>query len=263
MHDRLQGDMGGAPESGAPRPQTVAVVIPALNERATIVAAIRSAWSGGADQVIVADGGSTDETSALATAEDANVIDAPRGRGQQLNAGLQQVTAEIVILLHADSRLCSTAIPQVREAMRDNQRVASGAFWQRIEARGMAYRAIEVGNRLRAGWLGLAYGDQAIFARRSVFESIGGVPELPIMEDVALSRRLARAGESVILPGPVFISPRRWQKHGVIRQSFRNWAMLTAYCCGASPQFLSRFYTRHDVPVQESERMIERDDTGL
>ena len=125
--------------------------------------------------------------------------------------------------------------------MRD-QRVIGGCFQQRIEAPGWRYRIIERGNAARVRWLGMAYGDQAIFVRKTVFESVGRFPDLRLMEDVFLMKRLTKLGKFVLLPDRLTVSARRWQKHGIIRQTLRNWTLLTFAFCGVSPDRLARYY---------------------
>ena len=121
-----------------------------------------------------------------------------------------------------------------------------GAFSQRIDAGGLAFRLLEWGNARRARWLGLPYGDQAIFVRREAFFAAGGFPDVPLMEDVLLMQRLRRRAWPLLLPGPVHVSARRWQRHGVVRQTIRNWALLAAFASGISPERLARYYRRHD-----------------
>ena len=123
-----------------------------------------------------------------------------------------------------------------------NERTVGGCFQQRIEADGWAYRWLERGNAWRVRWLGMAYGDQGIFIRRSVFERLGRFPDVKLMEDVLLMKRLRGAGRFVLLPERLLVSARRWQRHGIVRQTLRNWMLLTFATCGVSPSCLARFY---------------------
>lgn len=229
----------------------LSVLIPALNEAAQIERAVASAWMAGAGEVVVADGGSGDDTANLAAAAEAKVVLCPPGRAAQQNAAAQQASGDVFLFLHADNWLEADTAAQIERALADPRRL-HGALLQRIDAEGLLYRTLERGNAERVRWLGLPYGDQAIFIRREAFESAGGFPDAPLMEDVLLMQRLRRRAWPLLLPGPVHVSPRRWQKHGVIRQTLRNWSLLAAFSLGTSPQRLAAWYARHDASVGKS-----------
>lgn len=179
----------------------------------------------------MSDGQSADATREVATAAGATVVVGPAGRGGQLRAGVEASGGQAVLMLHADTRLASHAGGQLAEALADPA-IACGAFRQRIDADGARFRWLEAGNAFRARRLGLPYGDQAIFVRRAVLDTIGGVPDLPLMEDVELMLRLRRITRPVLLDGPLHVSARRWLKSGVLRQTAQNWALLAAYLAG-------------------------------
>jgi len=223
----------------------VSVVIPALNEAAGIERSVRSAFDAGADEVIVGDGGSRDETAAEATRLGCRVVVSQAGRAIQQNAAAATATGDVLLFLHADNWLAPRSVDQLRAAV--SETAGCGAFRQRIEARGLSYRALEAGNALRVRWLGAAYGDQGIFVRRDLFEACGGFPATPLMEDLLLMRSLRRRYWPRLLPGPLHVSPRRWQRHGVLRQTWRNWRLLAAERCGVSMETLARQYQRHDL----------------
>jgi rSAM/selenodomain-associated transferase 2 len=220
----------------------ISVIIAALNEAANIVRAVTSAQESGADEVIVADGGSGDETCALAELSGAQVVSTSRGRAVQQNAGARAATGDVLLFLHADNWLGKEAISQIRSAVDRGKNKLCGAFQQKIEAALFIYRLLERGNAERVRWFGLPYGDQAIFVTRGLFEQVGGFPEEPFLEDVLLMQRLRRVSWPLLLPGPVYVSPRRWEQRGVIRQTLRNWGILTAFSLGASPQKLATWY---------------------
>ena len=222
----------------------VSIVIPALNEAAHIAEAVRRAWQTSPAEVIVVDGGSADRTAELAQAAGAAVIVSAAGRARQQNAGARQARGDVLLFLHADCWLAPEAIRQIAEALADPQ-VECGAFRQRIEAEGRLFRWLERGNAWRARRRGMPYGDQGIFVRRATFEALGGFPEVRLMEDVMLMRLLRRRSRPVLLPGPIYVSPRRWQKHGVLRQTARNWLLLTAFRLGVPPDWLAAFYAPH------------------
>ncbi len=220
----------------------ISVIIPTLNEAVRLPAAVSSARAGGCFEVIVGDGGSTDATTHVAGTLGCRVVTAPRGRGPQQNAAARIASGDVLLFLHADSRLPGDAAEQIRGAIaRDGVQV--GAFRQRIERPEWPYRILEVGNALRVRTLRLAYGDQAIFIRRDLFFALQGFPEWPLMEDVGLMQKLRRLGHRpVLLRGPVFVSARRWERCGIVRQTVRNWSLLAAFFCGVSPDRLARHY---------------------
>ena len=164
----------------------------------------------------------------------------------------------MLLFLHADNRLGwddswddsgDDIARQIESALASSRR-QHGALRQRIDAPGLAYRWLERGNAERVRWLGLPYGDQAIFVRREVFFEQGGFPSEPLLEDLLLMQRLRRVGWPVLVDGPVIVSPRRWQRHGVIGQTLRNWWLVARHACGASPAELARHYHRHDSSDQ-------------
>ena len=218
----------------------ISIIVPTLNEEANIAALIAQTRSIGDCEIIVVDGGSTDDTQARATGADRVLISSP-GRAKQQNLGAEVSRGDVLLFLHADCRLPSTALNSIRAALAD-ERVIGGCFQQRIDSPGLRYRWIERGNAWRVRLFKLAYGDQAIFVRRTVFEQLGRFPELRLMEDVFLMKRLRHVGRFVLLPDRLTVSARRWRQHGVIRQTLRNWMLLTLALCGASPDRLVRFY---------------------
>lgn len=218
----------------------LSIVIPTLNEAPRIGAAIDRARALGPLEVIVADGGSTDETLAAASAAD-RVISAPRGRAAQQNAGAAASRGGVLLFLHADCWLDAKAAPQIAAALADPRR-AGGCFRQRIDSAGFRYRALEWGNALRVRLWGLAYGDQAIFVRRTLFEKLGGFPVLSLMEDLFFMKRLRCEGSIALAEGPLHVSARRWQHQGVIRQTARNWCLTALAGAGIPPDRLARFY---------------------
>jgi rSAM/selenodomain-associated transferase 2 len=219
---RLRGGEPSGRPADSPSPK-VSVVIPALDEETAIAASIRSALAAGADEVIVVDGGSRDGTVAVARSLGARVLFSPPGRARQMNAGAAAAMGEVLLFLHADTRLPSGAGAAVR-AVCGRNRALGGAFAVRLGLSpgaslyrrailGLAERMIAVRARLFRAYT----GDQAIFLRRGVFERLGGYPDIPLMEDAALSRRLTRAGKTILVPLPLTTSARRWEAQGPVR----------------------------------------------
>ncbi|NOY29138.1 MAG: glycosyltransferase family 2 protein [Planctomycetes bacterium] len=225
----------------------ISVIIPAINEADWILRAVNRAWEAGVDQVIVVDGGSEDETRALAESGGAKVLEGPLGRAAQQNLGAQQASGEILLFLHADNWLAPTAGRQIRECL-IHEEVHGGAFRQRIEATGALYRMLEWGNAARVRWRGLPYGDQAIFMRKKTFDQLGGFPVSKLMEDLLLMRAFKQLSSPVLLPGPVYVHPRRWQRNGIVWQTLKNCFLLSAHTLGVAPDRLARFYPMHNQP---------------
>jgi rSAM/selenodomain-associated transferase 2 len=220
----------------------ISVIIPTINEEALIERAVASSWEAGADEVLVVDGDSSDKTTERARAAGAQVIIGPLGRAVQQNLGAERATGDVLLFLHADNWLAATIGSQLRECLQD-ETILGGAFRQQIDASGRLYRWLEWGNAARVQRRGLAYGDQAIFMRREVFEQLGRFPDVKLMEDLLLMRAFRKRSRPVLLPGPVHVHPRRWQQRGVVRQTLLNWALLGARTVGVSPDRLARFYS--------------------
>jgi rSAM/selenodomain-associated transferase 2 len=221
----------------------LSVIIPVLNEAANIQAAIESTRSGRNLDIIAVDGGSQDATCQIAQSQGVRVLPSPAGRAHQMNVGAAAATGNILLFLHADTRLPSGFDTLIRTALQDPDTVA-GAFRLRIDGPQRALRWVEWGVDRRSRWLQMPYGDQAIFVRRSAFQALGGFPELPIMEDFELIRRLRRRGAIVIIQTPVVTSARRWQRTGILQTTLINQLMILGYWLGVRPERLAQLYRR-------------------
>jgi rSAM/selenodomain-associated transferase 2 len=220
----------------------LSIIIPTLDEAGCVADAIRRAREAGPTEIIVADGGSGDRTPQRAEAAGADIVLATgRGRAFQQNTAAAASRGDALLFLHADCWIEPGSLEAIRAALAD-ERVVGGCFRQRIEAPGVLYRLLERGNSLRVRLFGWAYGDQGIFVRREAFESIGGFPHVQMMEDLLLMKRLKRIGKVVLLNATIHVSPRRWQKAGIVRQTLKNWTLIALVQCGVSPDRLARFY---------------------
>jgi rSAM/selenodomain-associated transferase 2 len=222
----------------------LSIVIPAWNEAPGIAHAVRRAWAVGPRDVIVVDGGSQDQTVQRAESAGADVLRSARGRGAQQNLGAAQAAGDVLLFLHADTWLDPLGRHQIEAALGD-PRVLGGAFRQQIEAAGLGYRLLERGNAWRVSCCQIPYGDQGIFLRRQAFDELGRFPETRLLEDWLLMQRARRSGRIVLLEGPLHVSPRRWQRQGIVRQTLRNWAILAAARLGVPPDRLAEFYRPH------------------
>lgn len=226
-------------------PAEVSVIIPSLNEAANIGRAVGSAKSAGAGEVIVSDGGSDDETVAIAEQYEARVIRSPAGRGRQLREGAAAAAGRLLLFLHADNWLAENALLALCrhcDNRGDDGQCLWGGLRQQIESPRRVYRILEWGNAARIRFRGMPFGDQALFVTRSLYQQVGGFRELPLMEDVDLARRLRRVRWPDVLAADVYVDARRWERRGVVRQTIRNWGIQTAHLLGADEQHLFKWY---------------------
>ncbi len=224
-------------------PVRLSVVMPVLNEAAGLGAALQAlaALRAGGAELIVADGGSSDHSAALAQAGGAQVVNAARGRALQMNAGAAQARGEVLLFLHADTVLPTSADALISKALADGSRVW-GRFDVAITGRPRMLKLIAALMNLRSRRTGIATGDQAMFMTRAAFEAVGGFPAQPLMEDIEMSRRLLKLSRPACLSAKVQTSGRRWESRGVWRTVLLMWRLRFAYWRGASPERLAELY---------------------
>jgi rSAM/selenodomain-associated transferase 2 len=224
----------------------LSIVIPTLNEAAGVAAALKALQPlrAAGHEVVVIDGGSGDGTPDLAAPWADRVASAPRGRASQMNAGARIAAGDVLLFLHADTRLPARADRMVLDGLAGSGR-AWGRFDVRIAGRHPLLRLVAALMNARSRWTGIATGDQAVFVRRDAFAAVGGFPPLPLMEDVALSAALKRVSRPLCLRERVITSGRRWESHGVLRTIVLMWWVRLRYFFGTSPERLAEIY-RHD-----------------
>jgi rSAM/selenodomain-associated transferase 2 len=221
----------------------LSIIVPALDEEAGIEPALRalSALRARGAEVIVVDGGSRDRTVALAQPLCDRLVTGPRGRAAQMNAGAGAAHGDVLLFLHADTRLPADADRLVLEGL-----ARSGRPWgrhdARIDGRHPLFPLIAAMMNLRSRLTGIATGDQAIFVAKTAFAAIGGFPDIALMEDIVLSRRLKRLGRPLCLTARVSTSARRWEKHGIVRTILTMWRLRLAFFLGAEPAKLAASY---------------------
>ncbi len=220
----------------------LSIVVPVLDEAEAIAATLDALAAPRAvgHEVIVVDGGSSDDTLALSRDRADAVIAGPRGRARQMNAGAKDARGDVLLFLHADTRLPPSGIERIAEA------VARGAVWGRfdvrIEGRSPMLAVIATLMNARSRLTGIATGDQAMFVRRDLFERVGGFADQPLMEDIELSRRLRACAPPACLKERVVTSGRRWERRGVWRTTLLMWRLRWRYWRGAPADELARAY---------------------
>jgi rSAM/selenodomain-associated transferase 2 len=222
---------------------SLSIIVPVLEEADGIVAALTALapFRARGTEIVVVDGGSRDRSVELARPLADRVIAAPRGRAVQMNHGAAAAAGDLLLFLHADCALPPHADDLIRDGLGSGP-WQWGRFDVRIIGRNPLLRLVAAAMNWRSQLTGIATGDQAMFMTRAAFMTVGGFPELPLMEDVAMSKRLKRVSRPLCLAAGVTASGRRWERHGVIRTIVLMWRLRLAYYLGAEPETLARRY---------------------
>jgi rSAM/selenodomain-associated transferase 2/rSAM/selenodomain-associated transferase 1 len=239
--DTVEELKGWMPEWIDSRPY-ISVIIPALNEVSNIDGCIIHATDPEAE-IIVVDGGSTDESVEIASQADVRIVRSSPGRALQQNLGAAVARGEVLLFLHADTRLPKGYVARVFDALLDPG-TSVGAFLFRTDLDKPLMKCIEFLANFRSRYLKLPYGDQALFVRKTAFQRAGGFPIVPIAEDLFLVKELSKRGNVYIVPAPAVTSGRRWEKLGLMRTTLTNQIILAGLALNISPYTLARLY-RH------------------
>jgi rSAM/selenodomain-associated transferase 2 len=221
----------------------ISIIVPALNEADNIVSTLDGLkpFRKDGNEVIVVDGDSKDETVRLARSMADKIIKSTPGRAQQMNVGAKQASGDVLWFLHADTLVPDNAVQQIQHAL-ENNKYQWGRFDIRLSGRQLQLRIVESLMNLRSRITGIATGDQGIFVRREVFESIGGFANIPLMEDLEISRRLKKHSRPCCLDTKLITSSRRWEERGILRTILLMWRLRLAYFLGVKPEKLVNHY---------------------
>ncbi|MDD5070736.1 MAG: TIGR04283 family arsenosugar biosynthesis glycosyltransferase [Candidatus Omnitrophica bacterium] len=217
------------------------LIIPIFNEQKNVSNFLEKIIKLNADETIVVDGKSTDQSVEIVKGFNVKLIAADRGRAKQMNFGASSSTSDILIFLHADSLIDNSAVYEIKESIA--QGFVGGGLSQRIDSKRVIFRFIESSGNIRAKLLKIFYGDQAIFVRRDVFFSIGGFDDVPILEDILFSKKLKKNGRTCLLKSKVITSPRRWLKQGVIKTTLINWIVIAGSLFSIPEKTLKKIYS--------------------
>jgi len=220
----------------------ISIIIPVLNEEGTIASTLDSLVPLAVQEVIVVDGGSSDRTRDIVAGTEAILSFSECNRSRQMNHGAELSKGDVLLFLHADTRLPTSAVTDISSALQDSQYVG-GRFDVKLDSSSWIFQIIGRLINLRSRWTKVATGDQAIFVRREVFEVVEGFPDLPVMEDIAFSRALKQQGKVACLRTEVVTSSRRWDKEGIWVTILKMWSLRLLFLAGVSPFYLKRFYS--------------------
>jgi len=224
----------------------LSVIIPALNEAAAITATLQvlQPLRARGHQVIVVDGGSSDQTVELSRPLADGVLQARAGRATQMRAGVADASGSVLWFLHADTIAPPHADRLILEALR-HAPAGWGRFDVQLSQSRLLLRCVAWMMNRRSRLSGIATGDHGLFVTRRRYDDAGGFPDIPLMEDVALSRALRRYGRPACIRQPLLSSPRRWLRHGVLLTILRMWVLRLAYFLGVNPERLAAYYASH------------------
>lgn len=216
--------------------------MPVLNEAKNLRHSLDQLRLSENEELIIVDGGSTDETISIAREFTDMLFQTKTGRAHVMNYGAEKAAGDILLFLHADCVLPDGAFDNIRRTLGDHA-VAAGAFFLGINHSGPVFRLIEFMANLRSRLTGLLYGDQGMFLRKKIFDKAGGFADMALMEDIEISKRLRKEGKITFIHPPIMASPRRWLEEGIVYTTIRDWVIAFSYTfLNVSPERLIRYY---------------------
>ncbi len=219
----------------------ISVIVPVLNEEKSIAATLGALLPLAPYEIIIVDGGSSDRTREIAARFQVKVMGSERGRARQMNRGAGEANGDVLLFLHADTRLPPTAFADIASALGD-PRYLGGRFDVELDGEHWLLPVVARMISYRSRMTKVGTGDQALFVRRAVFKRMNGFEDVPLMEDIAFCRALKRLGAVACLRSRVITSARRWEADGVWRTIVRMWTIKLLYFAGVSPARLKQFY---------------------
>lgn len=222
---------------------SISIIIPVLNEAANISKTLASIQPQNIIEIVVVDGGSEDDTVKIAKLSGVKVISSLPGRARQMNQGATVASGDILLFLHGDTCLPPGFDVMIGQAL-EKPNIIAGAFAISLDAPSLCFRVLEAAINWRSLYFHMPYGDQGIFLRKKTFEEMEGFPEIPIMEDFELMRRLKSRGKITIIHAPVITSSRRWLRHGIWKTTLINQIIILAYLMGIKTEYIVAQYRR-------------------
>ena len=219
----------------------ISVILPVLNEENAVAPTLQAVSALRPHEIIVVDGGSIYRSREISAHFGARVVVTGCGRGRQMNRGALEATGDVLLFLHADTRLPASALRDIAAALSES-RYVGGRFDVELDSNRWSLKVVGFMISLRSRLSRVGTGDQALFVRRDIFAELNGFPDIPLMEDIAFCRMLKRAGKVACLRSKVVTSARRWETDGVWRTIFRMWTLKLLYLAGVPPARLKRFY---------------------
>jgi rSAM/selenodomain-associated transferase 2 len=219
----------------------VSIIVPTLNEELVLEKTLTQFQQLSPHELIVSDGGSDDDTRNIASRFSHRVITGSAGRALQMNVGADEATGDILLFLHADSRIEPESYRKMQQCMQ-NPKWIGGAFTLCIESGKWSLKLIALLANIRSKYFGLAYGDQGFFVRKEVFKDMNGFSPLPICEDLDFYHRLRKKGPVILLKEKAHTSPRRWIKEGILFTTARNTLIAVLFGLGFPPHMLTKWY---------------------